>query len=254
MMSRPGIMAGLLMTLLCPGIVHADHTSQLPDEPTTPVIEMWYLREGIPSHPEVIILSDGRMQVMSPEGPQRSDLTADALQQLLENLLHRDGLATVNSAELRREIAEQSHVSGLSSTIQGAGETVIRLRTRNSAREIRCPAVGILAVRFPQIQGIQAIAAAQRRLENLRAVTTVGGPEEARSIAQLAARAVEDEYGVTLPVTCEDLSMVRALPDGSRFCQFLVANQNDELHMISLVEAPGLHPRVSMIGGTPLVR
>ena len=100
------------------------------------------------------------------------------------------------------------------------------------------------------------MAAAQRRLENVRAVASVGGGEEADFIADLAAKAVQNEYGVEVPVSKDDLSMVRALPDGSRFCQFVVAQndqKNESLQMISITEMPGHRPVVQMIG-EPLVR
>lgn len=234
----------------------ASEPTSVPAATATPVVEMWYINGRTPSHAEVIILSDGRMQIMSPEGPQRSTLPVAEVKELLKNLLDVDGLSAVHTNLLQQQIQQASAKTGLSSHIKDAGETVLRIRTATGVRELRCPAVGILAVRYPDVQCILAMAAAQRRLENIRAVATVGGNDEANHIANLAARAVQDEYGVDVPVSSADLSMVRALPDGSRFCQFVIAMNGDNpgsLQMISLVETPGHHPRVSMIGG-PTVR
>lgn len=233
--------------------VVASEPSLLPTDTASPVVEMWYLNGQTPSHAEVIILADGRMQIMSPEGPQRSKLTTGEVEELLKNLWNVDGLSTVQPNLIQHEIHQASSKTGLSSHIKDAGETVLRIRTAKGVRELRCPAVGVLAVRYPEIQCVQAMAAAQRRLENIRAVATVGGSDEADHIASLAARAVQDEYGVDIPVSSADLSMVRALPDGSRFCQFVIAldgHDSNSLQMISLVEMPGHHPRVSMIGGS----
>ena len=256
-MSRLNYNFAFIAAFLSFGLVaDAGEPSLLPTNSTSPVVEMWYLNGRTPSHAEVIILADGRMQIMSPEGPQRSKLSSTEVQELLKNLWHVDGLSTVNTKLIQQQIQQASEKTGLSSHIPNAGETVLRIRTAAGVRELRCPAVGVLAVRYPNVRCLQAMAAAQRRLENVRAVATVGGSDEADYIANLAAKAVQDEYGVNLPVSSADLSMVRALPDGSRFCQFVVALEGQEpisMQMISLVETPGHHPRVSMIGG-PTVR
>lgn len=252
MMSRQRITIAFLIgvTAHC-GLAEANEPVQLPTEPHAAVVEMWYVHAAPPSHPEVIILADGRMQIMSPEGPQRAELPVRQLHQLMTDLLFVDGLSNVETSTIRQRVQEATLQSGLSSTIEGAGETVFRIRTATESREIRCPAVGILAVRFPEIHGVRAMAAAQRRLENLKAVTSVGGSHEAQLIANMAAEGVQSEYGVDLPVSKDDLSMVRALPDGSRFCQFVIAqNQADSssLQMISITETPGHRPVVHMIG------
>ncbi len=230
----------------------ASEPTLLPGDTASPVVEMWYLNGQTPSHAEVIVLADGRMQIMSPEGPQRSELSIAEVEELLQNLWNVDGLSTVHTNRIQHEIHQASTKTGLSSHIKDAGETVLRIRTAKGVRELRCPAVGVLAVRYPEVQCVQAMAAAQRRLENIRAVASVGGSDEADDIANLAARAVQNKYGVDVPVSSADLSMVRALPDGSRFCQFVVAMEGQDsnsLQMISLVEMSGHHPRVSMIGG-----
>lgn len=229
----------------------SEESAILPVDANTSVIEMWYVHASRPSHPEVIVLADGRMQIMSPEGPQRTQLEVDQVKALLNALLHHDGLVDVENQTLHHDVKRATVETGLSSCIEGAGDTVIRLRTADRQFELRCPAVGILAVRFPQVAGVKAMAAAQRRLENVRAVATVGGSKEAEYIAEMAAQAVQSEYGVSLPVSKNDLSMVRALPDGSRFCQFVVAmneSSSDSLHMISVTETPGHRPVVYMIG------
>lgn len=246
----------LTFSLLFQAVSTADTPVKLPIDGNMSAIEMWYVHSAQPSHPEIIILADGRMQVMSPEGPQRSQLKVEQVESLLNELLKVDGLAAVNSATLQQRVQRATEQTGLSSCIEGAGDTVFRIRTATEYHEIRCPAVGILAVRFPEVAGVKSMAAAQRRLENVRAVATVGGCEEADFIAELAAEAVQSEYGVTVPVSKEDLSMVRALPDGSRFCQFVVAQndqQNESLQMISITETPGHRPVVQMIG-EPVVR
>lgn len=256
MMSRLKTSIALSAAFIAASTALVANEPALPVDPDAAVIELWYLNGQTPSHPEVIILSDGRMQVMSPEGPLRATLPAQRLRELMTKLWHVDGLKSVAPESLQHSIQVAASRTGLTPNIEGAGETVLRIRMAGEVRELRCPAVGILAVRFPDVPAVQSIAAAQRRLENVRAVASVGGHDEAVYLAEVATRAVQDEYGVDVPVSSADLSMVRSLPDGSRFCQFLVQPQDAEpkpVQMISIVETPGHLPRVSIIGG-PVTR
>lgn len=233
--------------------VDAGEPSLLPARGETPVIELWYLDGSPGAQAEVIILADGRVQVLSADGPRRSQLPRHQVESLLRRLVLEDGLGELQTADIQRDLVQVSNQTGLSHEIQGAAETVLRIRTASDYREIRCPAVGILSVRFPGVRSITAVARAQRRLENVRAVTALGGIDVADALAIQAAQAVANEYGVQVDVTAEDLSMVRSMPDGSRYCQFLVSrNENDPtlVQMISIVQSPGNNPRVSMVGGS----
>ncbi|TWT57613.1 hypothetical protein KOR42_09750 [Thalassoglobus neptunius] len=246
-----------LMTLKILSILALTQAVVLGNDPgNRPLVELWYLGDSAPSHPEVVVLGDGRLQIMSPEGPERSQLSQDQLQELIHGLVNLDGLKSVETSQLESQISLAEARSGLKAQIPHAGDTVIRLRIGEEYREIRCHAVGVLANRFPELECVRAVAAATRRLENLRAVTTVGGHEEAKYIADLATRQVEDFYDMKLAISVQDLSMVRALPDGSRFSQFVVesnAGGESMIRMVSVTETPGHHPRVSMIGG-PTIR
>ncbi len=256
-MSRRSHNIALIAILCFSSQSWGEERSLLPKKGETPVIEMWYLNGYTPSYPEVIILADGRMQIMSPEGPQRTQLTVEQVEALVKQLWTEDGLCHVETHSMKKEIQQATVRSGLRSHIEGAGETVFRIQTATETRELRCPAVGVLAVRFPELKPVLSMAAAQRRLENVRAVATVGGSEQADEIANLAAQAVQVEYGLNVPVSSEHLSMVRALPDGSRYCQFLVAlddqKESSSVQMISITETPNRPPEVSMMGG-PVTR
>lgn len=230
------------------------------DEPVKksvkPALELWYITDSVPSHPDIVVLNDGRMQVMAPSGPERSQLEPEKYQQLMTGLLSEDGLAEVTGESLQHELRGAVLRTGLTAEIPGGGEIVIRIDTGSEYREIRCHAVGVLANRFPELKCVKCVAAAQRRLENLRAIATVGGHEEANYIAELASQQVESSYSVRLPISVKDLSMVRALPDGSRFSQFVVTSNSkgeEVVQMVSITETPGQRPQVSVIGG-PIIR
>ena len=95
-------------------------------------------------------------------------------------------------------------------------------------------------------------------LSSLAAPRTAGGTwgwglSPKRSIAQSS---LSNEYGESIVVTPDDLSMVRFLPDGGRYCQFLVsisANPHQS-RIISLFDTPGGAPRVTVVGEGPVVR
>ena len=251
-MSRHLFLALIATSFSTSGLISSTALSQ---EKSTarvlPVLELWYVGERTPSHPEIVLLSDGRMQIMSPSGPERTQLDPVAFRELMDGLLKEDGLARVKPDEMQQEILAASMQTGLSAEFPGTNDTVIRIRVEGEYRELRCHALGVLANRFPEIDSVKSVAEAQRRLENVRAIATVGGQEEAKYIADLACEHVEDRHGVRLPISPDDLSMVRALPDGSRFSQFVVLSKSqgeDVIQMVSVTETPGDQPHVSVIG------
>ncbi len=210
------------------------------------VIELWYFAAGTtPDKPDVAVLSDG--SVWTINGIQ-TRLTPSQLAQLINDLLETDGMAQINTQSLSAEIQAESARYSLSCKIHGADDCLIRIRHDGLTYEIRCHAAGVLVNRFPQVMCLQRFVSAQRRLENVRAITEVGGEEAAQKLAQVARTQLEFEHGVDLPVTAGDLSMVRELPDGSRYCQFLV-NQSysaAESRIVSVFQSPGTAPRVSL--------
>lgn len=226
-----------------------------PENSAQPLVELWYIGESAPVKPEVIVLQDGRVQVRSPQGIVESRLGQEELHELVNGLIYADGLRTVKTEEMCSQIHSAEVQSGLQAHVPHSGETVIRIRIGSEYREIRCQAVGILSNRYPELSCVRAMAAAQKRLENLRAVTTVGGPKEAKLIADLATEHLATQYDLTIPITAQNLSMVRDLPDGSRFSQFVVESQSASgpaIHMVSVTQTPGLHPRVSMVDGSAI--
>ena len=234
--------------------LHASEPLQLSQDPQRAVVELWYLSSTEqPTHPEVAIFSDGR--VWTHNGIQHV-LTCACVERLAYDLLQTDGLSSCNTRSLVGDIQAASRASGLTYHVPGAASTFIRIRTATETQEFQCPAVGVLANRFPEVVSLQRFYAAQRRLENTKAVTQAGGEAVVSQLADEARRAVEVEYGVSVPISSQDLAMVRSLPDGSHYCQFLVGNTTLQQNkpIISFVKTPGTTPRVSVLSSDAVVR
>lgn len=226
-------------------------------DPNASVVELWYLGGDGQPQPEVAVLGDGRVWCRCAHGPHWGQMTPEELRELLNELLYSCDLARCHSQALMLQIQQESVRTGLTADVPGAADTFIRIRTDGREYQVRCPAVGVLAPRFPEATSVQQVFRAQRRLENLRAVTMAGGGEAAARLAQLAQQSVASEHGQSIRVTPGDLAMVRFLPDGGRYCQFLItpSMQNPHgSHIISLFDTPGNAPRVTLLGDGPTFR
>ncbi|WP_437224393.1 hypothetical protein SH661x_003611 [Planctomicrobium sp. SH661] len=222
----------------------------LPEDPSVPVAELWYVQDGLLGPPEVAIFANGRVQVRVGQGSLWGDLSREQLESLINCLLKRDHLSELNSAELENAIKAESIRTGLSSDIRGAADTIIRVRTAKAVYRVDGHAVGLLCTRFPNIEGLQDLYAAQRRMENIRAVIMVGGAPAAERLAQVAQSKLLSESGERIAVGSENLSCVHSLTDGTLCCQFVVPSQDSvdaPPRIISLFESPGEAPRVSVL-------
>jgi len=247
--------------LLCLGVLTrvagADPEFSLPEDPTVPVVELWYVHQGVLQAPEVAVFSNGRVQIRVGEGSLWGELPRDQVLSLVQSLLATDRLARITTGEIDRAIAEESQRTRLSATIQGAGDTIIRIRTATAVYRVDGHAVGLLSTRFPQVHSLRCLYSAQSRLENVRAVVMVGGIPAAERLAHLAQLQLQSELGEQIPVGQENLSCVHSLTDGTRCCQFLVpapAGSEASPRIISLFESPGEAPRISVLPEGPSLR
>ncbi|WP_437201517.1 hypothetical protein [Planctomicrobium sp. SH664] len=239
------------------GFISAAEPIPLPTDPKTPVIELWYSGPGLPTQREIAIYPNGRTWCRVGEGSIWGQLDQQTLQSLVHELLTTDSLGRLSTMQIQESIDQASRQSGLSAEIPNAAKTTFVIRTADQTYQIDAPSVGLLAVRFPEAQALQHAACAQRRLENVRAIVMVGGPRAAENLAKLACQRLQAEYGEGVLVTSQDLSMVRSLSDGTRFCQFVVrkaAQPATNTHVISLFEVPGEVPRVSLLPDGPQIR
>ncbi|SFJ37373.1 hypothetical protein [Planctomicrobium piriforme] len=247
----------LLILLSLAPLCAAGEPIALPDDPSAAVVELWYVQNGQLKEPEVAVFASGRVRVNVGDGSLWGDLTPAELQSLLTDLLNRDGIAALRTEAIQTEIEAASTRTGLSCVIDQSGDTIIRIRTATTVYRVDGHAVGLLAARFPEVASLQQLYAAQRRLENVRAVVMVGGPAAAERLAKLAQSQIQVNHSEHLEVTPQNLSMVRSLADGTRFCQFLIPCVREDRpsdRVISVFECPGEAPRVSVLPDGPALR
>jgi hypothetical protein len=87
----------------------------------------------------------------------------------------------------------------------------------------------------------------------------VGGPEAAEHIARLARSQIQSAQGEQIEIHVEHLAVVRAMADGSRYCQFQIpasgpTARTHSPRIISIIEAPGEVPQVSVLPEGPAFR
>ena len=249
-----------VLTLLL--LLNAVPAAAEPPAQVVPVVEMWFVSaEMPPAQPELAVYSNGAVRVHVGSGQYLDGvLSQQQVQDLQRELLVDCQLQVLSSPAISAEIQEASDVTGLTWMIPRADDTVIRVRQADGRfHEVRCHAVGLLASRFPSAQGLQNVHRAQQRLQNVRAVLQVGGNEAAEGLAQYATRSVRQQSPGLPELTPGDLAMVRSFPDGTRYIQFCrpmsdgTAIEVSPL-IVSVTEAPGEPPRVSVFGGAGLQR
>ena len=228
----------------------ADRGIILPEDPSAPVAELWYIDPVVGSQPEVIVYRNGRVWARVGEGAIWGQLDEVEFTTVLNGIWREDRVSETSTDLIAQELESAAQDSGLPSEVEQKSETVIRLRTIDKLIQVRAPAVGVLATRYPSASALQKVAATQRRMENLRAVTMAGGHDAAQRLASQAKQQLLSEHGQTVDISCKNLTMVRSLPDGTRFCQFIVPSDEApgrNSHVVSLFESPGTAPRISVL-------
>jgi len=117
----------------------------------------------------------------------------------------------------------------------------------------RCPAVGLLSRRFSQVRDLQDLAAIQARLQNIVAISEVGGFQEAERLAQEGTAQLQQDQPRAAPFTVRELAMVRSLPDGAQFVQFY-RDSAPQPTIVAVTRFPESTRRVSVFNGAQEIR
>lgn len=167
---------------------------------------------------------------------------------LLQEIETSGRLHEMDSRQLRQQLEAACQAAGFAFEIEGAAETVIRCHANRGLHEVRCPALSVMAARFPDFPAVQRLLAIQLRLQNVAAVARAGGEPASHRLAETANRTLQLSHPNLPPLTPRDLSMVRELQTGHRYVQFYRAPTGaaEEL-LVSLFESPGAEPRVSVL-------
>lgn len=183
-------------------------------------------------------------------------LSPTELRSLYQQLVDESRLATYTSESLSEAINIASAEQQLSASIEGAAASEIGVLVGRQWRTVACPAVSILATRFPQVTEVQNFAAAQSRLQNVAAVALLGGAKAADQQAATATHKLREMHPEAGVITRRDLMMVRRLPNESRFVQFRTAATpaGDDGYLVNMTQSPEGPTRVSVMDSPTVVR
>lgn len=218
-------------------------------------IELCFLDgSGTPPVQEAVLLritADGAVWIPGDDG--RTLLLAERLpprqlQDLLQEVVQQGGLEQLDWRRLQATLEQACRSAGLSSRVEGAGVTIMRVAGPRGFYEARIEALSLMAARFPDLAEVQRLFHVQLRLQNIAAVARAGGEQACLPLVELANRTFRQLHPDQPPLTARDLAMVRRLDTGSRYVQFYrrPADGKGEL-LVSLFEVPGQPPRVSVL-------
>lgn len=237
----------------------AEAVLALPADPQTIVMELAFEEpENAGVAERVTIRADGEIALTGGTLQSKSvtgRLTAEDLQSLLQEVVHTSRILDCETEAIAAAVEREGRRSGRDWRIRNAATTVIRIRLKDVEHEIRCPAAELLVERFPGIDQLERLCTVQRRLQNVRAVTEVGGAEEAERLAKIAAAEWSSDSGMAQQVSSRELLHVRDAGDGLRQVQFRIDpppaedGSIGESVVITIFETPKTLPRVSI---TPL--
>lgn len=232
--------AGLATTAQSPSLLRLTFVDPGHPVPTVPALD-------IRQNGNVFLSTDGRSSAPAV------GLTDAELRGLAAELTERHGLLQISTPILWQEIESAARTTGLRPEVAGAATTVIEVQSGEFRHRVECPAVGLLARRYPQIADLQRLAAIQTRLQNVMAVQQVGGGVAADLLAREGTTQLRQSDPQAAPFSAREIAMVRTLSDGSQFVQFF-RDARPQPVIVTLTRFPESGPRVSVLNGAAELR
>ena len=232
----------------------------LPRDPQTPVIELFTSSGRADSRrPDrmLVVTADGTVAVAAGNGVARQSsarLSRDELLDLLSDLISTHRILQCRSDQLLQEAERAGRAAGLDWKFPKATTTIIRIRLSGGVHEVRCTAAELLAERFPDAESVQNFNGALLRLQNLIAITQIGGAAEAQRLCDIANSELRVTGDRRNGVTARDIQSVRENRQGLRLVQFHLSqddNGDSPNALISVVESQDSPAQVTI---TPLPR
>lgn len=227
------------------------------------VISMAYLEPNGLRRPIVEVWSTGEVRAIEMRGTRKAPIEVPCLdrlspaeyRELIETIADEWRLAELSTDQIQSSLQQASQARQLTAEIPNAAQTELTVVQNGQEFTVSCPAVSILATRFPEVSELQQVQDAQNRLLNIAAVALIGGSARADYLAQTATRQLQESHPASV-VTRQDLRMVRRLADGSRYVQFVapaVPGQCDGC-LVSLTQSPQGPTRVSIHESPDVIR
>jgi len=255
MMKRQFRSAAILMSLSLFGTIPGV-TALAGESSQTPALELnIHLCHTGKRQAVLRVFADGRLQASSPENDGRlveDRITREEAQALVAEVKAAVSSCDLSTTTLQSELSEHSRQTGLTAEIQDADDVALVVEMDARPLEIRCTALGVLCQRFPRAERLQSFSAIHDRLMNLTAIVQAGGRPAAEKLALKASLQMTAEHPEIRPWSIEELAMVRARPDGSRYIQFRrrasgsESASTEEVWLTSIFETPGRETRVSV--------
>jgi hypothetical protein len=226
-----------------------------PARKPTLIISMAYREPNGLRRPVVEVWSSGEVRAIEMRGTRKAPVEVPTMDRL-SNAEYRELVAAItndwrlgdlSTDQIMAALDQASQTRQLTAEIPNAAQTELTIIQGGQELTLTCPAVSILATRFPEVAELQQVEEAQNRLLNIAAVALVGGSVRADQLAQTATSQLQESHSANV-VTRQDLRMVRRLADGSRFVQFVtpaIPGQSDGC-LISLTQSPQGPARVSV--------
>lgn len=263
MMSRP---ARIVLLLIAVGTSFRTAGDAFAVDPaaaprvSAPLLRLTFVEPG-PQGPQAAppatleVTGEGLVRIGSSDGSMTDapPLPRAELSRFVDEIIRTHRLLEIDSRSLAFQIDEAGRSTGLSSQIPGAAATVVEFAWEGRLHRVECPAVGLLSRRFPQVRDLQDLAAIQARLQNLVAISQVGGLQQAEQLAQEGTAQLQQEQPRAAPFTVRELAMVRTLPDGAQFVQFY-RESAPQPTIVAVTRFPESTRRVSVFNGAQEIR
>ncbi|MCA9075816.1 MAG: hypothetical protein KDA93_12335 [Planctomycetaceae bacterium] len=218
------------------------------------------------SMPEIAITADGRVSVRADARSPRTvtgQLPADEWRRIQHVLFVQNRMMDCEARVMEQEIADLRRQRRRPAPGADSAITVFTLKGATGEQTIRCHALGLTATQLPDLQCVQSLCACQECLQNVVKVVRAGGYEQVEETLSTVNQKLKRQLPGTDPLSSEDLNLVDARPDGTKYLQFsrlpATTNANGTLSglraseqylMVSVYERPGRPLEISIIGDT----